>query len=93
MQAPHVVKIHLKKSKCDQFGVGSDIFLGGTNQVLCPVTVVLEYIKKRGSSPGPFFVNAGQRVIAKPWFVGQIRSILTAVGLPQANSRYYNMKE
>ena len=32
------VKIHLKKSKCDQFGKGVDVYLGRTDLDLCPVT-------------------------------------------------------
>ncbi len=31
---PTMVKIHLKRSKCDQFGVGADVILGRTGNAL-----------------------------------------------------------
>ena len=37
---PTMVRIHLKRSKCDQFGVGANIILGRTGQSLCPVTAI-----------------------------------------------------
>ena len=40
--APRMIQIHLKKSKCDQFGVGSDIVVGATGSDLCPVRAILD---------------------------------------------------
>ena len=81
--APRMLQIHLKRSKCDQFGMGSDIVLGRTDSLLCPVSALLRYIEARGDRPGPFFLNAEKGVITKPWFVGQFRDILRNIGLPQ----------
>lgn len=81
--APTMVQVHLKKAKCDQFGTGSDIVLGRTGSPLCPVTAIVQYIESRGDRPGPFFLNASQETITKPWFISQIRAILTSIGLPQ----------
>ena len=52
-ETPQIVKVHLKKSKCNQFGKGVDIYLGRTDTVLCPVKALLTYIEWRGSQPGP----------------------------------------
>ncbi len=52
---PTMVRIHLKRSKCDQFGTGADIILGKTGLPLFPVTAILKYTEVRGSSSGPFF--------------------------------------
>jgi len=41
---PTMVKIHLKKSKCDQFGKGADIILGRNHTALCPVAAVLSFM-------------------------------------------------
>ena len=38
--SPSMVKIHLKKAKCDQFGKGADIILGRTQKELCPVAAL-----------------------------------------------------
>ena len=65
---PQMVKVHLKKSKCDQFGKGVDIYLGRTDTVLCPVKalltyiewLILTYIEWRGSQPGPFLLDSSK---------------------------------
>ena len=80
---PTMFKIRLKRSKCDQFGRGADIILGKTAQLLCPVTALVRYISVRGSAPGLFFQQPQAKPVTKAWFVGQLRPILAAVGLPQ----------
>ena len=75
-----MVQIHLKKSKCDQFGTGSDVVVGAT---ICPVAAILEYSSSRGAHPGPFFRLNSTVPVTKSWFVTQLRTILEAVGLPQ----------
>ena len=82
---PRMVRVHLKKSKCDQFGVGSNNILGRTDNVLCPVAAILQFIATRGGHPGPFFIDSSQKVITKQWFVGHIRNTLNTLGLPQHN--------
>jgi hypothetical protein len=82
-QNPSMVQIHLKRSKCDQFGAGSDIVVGRTGEDVCPVTAILEYIATRGCRSGPFFILPSGDPVTKPWFVAQIRTILAAIGLPQ----------
>ena len=42
--APTMIQIHLKKSKCDQFGAGSDVLVGSTGEELCRVRAILNYI-------------------------------------------------
>ena len=81
--APSIIQTHLKKSKCDQFGVGSDILVGATNSELCPVKAILHYLESRGTHPGAFFLTSSHRLVTKSWFVGEIRNILDVIGLPQ----------
>lgn len=80
---PTMVKVHLKKSKCDQFGSGIDAIVGRTGWDLCPVSALVQYINLRRDRAGPFFQTSSHEVVAKPWFVAKIRQILNAVGLPQ----------
>ena len=54
---PSMLKIHLKQSKCDQFGAGVDIVVGRTGCALCPVSALLSYISLRQDRPGAFFWN------------------------------------
>ena len=65
----------LKKSKCNQFGVGSDILVGVTSSDLCPITAILSYIDVRGNQLDAFFLNSPHRPITKHWFVGEIHCI------------------
>ena len=65
--------------------MGSNIILGRTDNVLCPVAAILQFIATRGGHPGPFFIDSSQRVITKQWFVGHIRNTLNTLGLPQHN--------
>ena len=80
---PSMVQFHLKISKCDQFGSGSDIVVGRVDSPLCPVSAVLKYIEVRGDAPGPFFKDSSNIALTKQRFVKQIRDILNAVGLQQ----------
>ena len=78
-----MIQIHLKKSKYDQFGVGSDIVLGATGADVCPVKAIISYIEHRGSRMGAFFTDSSHKPLSKSWFIAQIRECLDAIGLPQ----------
>lgn len=54
-ERPLIVKIRLKRSKCDQFVAGADIILGRSGHPLCPVMVILKYIEVQGSFSHLFF--------------------------------------
>lgn len=83
--SPRSVKIHLKTSKCDQFGSGADIYLGRTGTTLCPVAAISAFMVLRGPDPGPFFVDHKGQPVVKAWFVAQFREVLTSAGLPQTS--------
>ena len=50
--SPSMVRVQLKRSKCDQFGKGMDVIGGRTESPICPVMAVLEYIRVRQGKPG-----------------------------------------
>ena len=52
---PSSVRIHLKRSKCDQLGRGVDVFLGRSGSPTCPVEEIIRYVSLSGPAPGPFF--------------------------------------
>ena len=78
---PSMVRIHLKRSKCDQFGKGVDVFMGRTGKAICPVSEVLEYVTLRGPTPGPFFLFSGGSPLTKAAFVKRVRDALTTLGV------------
>ena len=61
-----MIQFHLKGSKCDQFGAGSDIVVGCTGMDLCPVSAMLSYMAFQGDQPGPFFVLSNDSPATKP---------------------------
>ena len=80
--SPSMLKVHLKRSKCDQLGKGVDVFVGRANDLLCPVASTLQYMARRGASAGPFFVRENGMPLTKSYFVSSVREALMAVGLP-----------
>ena len=78
---PRMIQFHLKVSKCDQFGAGSNIVVGRVDSPLCPVTAILKYIEIWGDRPGPFFIDSSHTAITKQKFTKRIRDILNSLGL------------
>ncbi len=79
---PTIIRVHLKRSKTDQFGRGADIQLGRTGCVLCPVAAVLGYTAVRGRDHGPFFRFKNGDPLTKPAFSKHVRSALQELSLP-----------
>ena len=44
VNSPQSLKVHLKQSKTDQLGKGVDVYIGKTDDLLCPVMVVMAYV-------------------------------------------------
>ena len=77
-----MVQVSLKRSKTDQFGRGTKVYIGMTACILCPVAAVLSYISIRGTAPGPFFLFSNGQPLTKPLFTKHIRTVLQEIGLP-----------
>ena len=80
---PRAVRVHLRRSKTDQFGNGIDVVVGRTGDTLCPVTAVCAFMAQRGPSPGPFFLFPDGTPLTKARFVSIVREALRELGLPQ----------
>ena len=82
---PSMMKVHLRSSKCDQYGKGADVFVGKTGNTLCPVAACLAYLTVRGKTePGAFLLKSDRQPLLKPVFVSELRKALGALGLHQA---------
>ena len=81
VERPSMIRVHLRMSKCDQFGQGVDVFLGRVDSPVCPVAALLAYIASRGSSPGPFFILDDGTPFTKGAFVIVLHALLTEAGL------------
>ena len=78
-----VVRVFLKRSKTDQFGRGTEVFLGATGDEICPVTAVSAYVARRGRSAGAFFCLEDGLPLTKARFVEGVRSALARAGVSQ----------
>ena len=81
--APSMLRVHLRVSKCDQFGRGANIYVGKADGPRCPVVAVVAYMAARGPTAGPFFCNQQGRPMLKTYFIAELRKALTAAGLDQ----------
>ena len=80
-QSPSMLQVRLKKSKTDQEGKGMLIYVGKTNNILCPVSAMLAYLSIRGTKEGPLFHFKDGRALTKERFIPIIRGALTAAGI------------
>ena len=78
-----VVRVFLRRSKTDQYGRGTELFLGATGDELCPVEAVKSYVACRGTSPGGFFSCESGTPLTKPMFVNSVRTALMRAGILQ----------
>ena len=75
---PQVLTIFLRKSKTDQFGQGSQIHLGRTGDVLCPVSANLAV---RPNTPGPLFIFENGSPLSRRQLVNSLRTALREAGV------------
>ena len=80
-----MLRIFLRKAKADPFGKGVEVFLGKTNQRLCPVTALLSYlsIRPHTSDDTPLFVSQDDVPLTKEAFVKKVKAALSRAGINQ----------
>ena len=78
---PTVLRIFLKTSKTDCEFKGAHIFVGKTEDDLCPVAAVTAFLAIRGNSPGPMFQFKDRTPLTKQRFIFHIRSALQSAGI------------
>ena len=83
---PRYLEVSIKASKTDPFRRGVCIYLGVTYADLCPVAAILDYMVRRGQSPGPFFSFANGNSLTRDRFVSAVCSALDQAGVD--SSRY-----
>ena len=77
---PKIVKT---QSNTVQFGNGSDIFFGWTNNDLCPISAVMNFMAVCRDKKGPLFIDSRLCPVTKAHFVTEIRLVLGSLGIPQ----------
>ena len=78
---PQVIRVRIKESKTDPFRVGADIFIGRTDNDLCPVAAVLAFMALRGPGPGPFFRFHDGKPLTCSRLVVKLKESIQAAGV------------
>ena len=78
---PSIAQIRIKASKTDPFRKGVMVYLGRTDNDLCPVAALAAYVAIRGSQSGPFFVLESRKPLLRERFVSLVRENLSAAGV------------
>ena len=79
--SPKIIQLTLHQSKTDQFRKGSHIFLGATSHYVCPVQALLQYLKNRGSRPGPLFILTNRKALTGSMFRTALKKALKELNL------------
>ena len=78
---PQMLQVRLKTSKTDPYRRGIDVYIGRTENKLCPVTTVLAYLKSRGAGKGPPFQLQNGRPLTRARFVIEVKKALDRAGI------------
>ena len=80
-EKPTVMTIFLRKSKTDQVGKGTYLYLGKTGHKLCPVSAILAYLAIRSPIPGPLFLLPDGTPLSRAHFTYHLRQAVQQAGL------------
>ena len=78
---PSMVRVHIKASKTDPFRKGVFVFVGRTDNRLCPVAAITAYMALRGRMEGPFFKFANGETLSRERLVRRVREALELAGI------------
>ena len=87
-----MVQITLKSSKTDTFHKGVDIVLGTTDDDLCPVKVLFNYLQKRGGGgePGSLLIHRDGSPLTRSYFITRTRMALAALGYTVTDTCHFS---
>lgn len=78
---PSMLQVTLKSSKTDPFRKGVNIYVGKTDNFLCPVSALLKYFALRGDRPGMLFKFEDNSLLTKSKFTQHLRILLDRAGI------------
>ena len=79
--SPSVVQVKIKQSKTDPFRQGMQLYLGKTDEDICPITGILPYLAIRGARPGPLFVLEDGTYLTRQRFAALLSGTLLQAGI------------
>lgn len=81
VNSPSLLRVHVKGSKTDQTRVGVELFVGRTDNELCPVAAILAYVAIRGQEDGPFFLLSTGKPLSRQVLVKMLKESLVEAGM------------
>lgn len=85
---PSLLRVHIKCSKTDPFRQGVHIYLGKTDNQLCPVAAMIDYLAIRGGDLGPLLRFQDGRPLTRSRLVTQVRTALSQANIPVDKSKF-----
>ena len=79
---PGIISLLIKQSKTDQAREGVKVYMGKTDDDICPVKALLHFLRLRGSKAGPLFIWQDGTPLQKPQFNKAVKLALTQAQLP-----------
>ena len=78
---PSLMEVRVKASKTDPFRKGVNLYMGRTNNDLCPITAMMAYLAIRGDGDGPLFRFQNGQPLTRERFVAKVREALSTSGI------------
>ena len=75
-----LIRVTTKQSKTDPFRKGVHLFLGRTDNPICPVTAILPYLTACGNTAGQLFITEEGCLLTREHFSNKLSRILQAAG-------------
>ena len=82
--SPQLLRIQIKQSKTDPFCQGVDVYLGRTEETICPIRGITPYLAHHGSHPGPLFIFRDGRMLTRHLFSTAIDDFLTELHIDRS---------
>ena len=82
---PQFMTVHIKESKTDPFRLGHTITVGASDNEICPVKALQNYLMLRPPLPGPLFIFASGKPLTKQNLTFETRKLLQQAGLNSSN--------
>ena len=76
---PTCLRVQIKASKTDPFRQGCLIYLGCGRTSICPIASVMAYLHRRGTAPGPLFLQENGQPLTQTQPSNFLQSTLSAV--------------
>ena len=81
LTSPAFMKVVLKSSKTDPFRKGITITIGRTNNIICPVVALQQYMCLAKNKIGPLFQYQNGRFLTRTDFTAEVRNLLEKGGI------------